>query len=159
MIDCGPGMLCLATCCETDYEEISKLFWVVEISPTLRATWSRLVETFKSYFFKPINICCKSFHTDIPFCDKYLSSFNPMTFCHYSTMDSSFDSDVQFKLNTAKAHPVPTTNSRGQWSSKIEFILAVAGQIIGLGNVWRFPYLCYKNGGGEFWCTHKNINT
>ncbi|KAG8005695.1 Sodium-and chloride-dependent GABA transporter 2, partial [Nibea albiflora] len=37
---------------------------------------------------------------------------------------------------------------RGQWSNKIEFILSVAGSIIGLGNMWRFPYLCYKNGGG-----------
>ncbi|KAJ0062292.1 hypothetical protein NL108_004769 [Boleophthalmus pectinirostris] len=44
----------------------------------------------------------------------------------------------------------PGLLERGQWASKAEFLLAVAGQIIGLGNVWRFPYLCYKNGGGVF---------
>ncbi|KAF7221954.1 transcript variant X3 [Nothobranchius furzeri] len=39
---------------------------------------------------------------------------------------------------------------RGHWASKIEYALVVAGNVVGLGNVWRFPYLCYKNGGGAF---------
>nr|XP_057943107.1 sodium- and chloride-dependent GABA transporter 2-like [Doryrhamphus excisus] len=39
---------------------------------------------------------------------------------------------------------------RGYWGTKAEFILTVMGAIIGPGNVWRFPYLCYRNGGGVF---------
>lgn len=38
---------------------------------------------------------------------------------------------------------------RGKWANKMEFIFSVSGEIIGLANIWLFPYLCFKNGGGE----------
>ena len=40
--------------------------------------------------------------------------------------------------------------ARGQWASKFGFIMAAAGSAVGLGNIWRFPYLTGENGGAAF---------
>ena len=41
-------------------------------------------------------------------------------------------------------------SKRGEWGSKLGFILAASGSAIGLGNIWRFPYITGANGGGVF---------
>ncbi|CAA9325529.1 MAG: Sodium-dependent transporter [uncultured Nocardioidaceae bacterium] len=40
--------------------------------------------------------------------------------------------------------------TRDQWGTKLGFILAAMGSAIGLGNIWRYPYVVYENGGGAF---------
>jgi NSS family neurotransmitter:Na+ symporter len=41
-------------------------------------------------------------------------------------------------------------SGRGEWGSKFGFVMAAAGSAVGLGNIWRFPYITGQNGGGAF---------
>lgn len=67
--------------------------------------------------------------------------------------DGSKDSIGPFSLIT---EPMKSTTEekemlqRGNWGGKLEFILTCIGYAVGLGNVWRFPYLAFKNGGGKY---------
>lgn len=49
---------------------------------------------------------------------------------------------------------------RNNWTNKAEYILSMIGYAIGLGNIWKFPYIAYRNGGGIFFFyTHDVIVT
>lgn len=43
-----------------------------------------------------------------------------------------------------------TTSTRGQWTSNVGFVLAATGSAIGLGNLWKFPFITWENEGGAF---------
>ncbi|XP_072915733.1 sodium-dependent neutral amino acid transporter B(0)AT2 [Hemitrygon akajei] len=58
--------------------------------------------------------------------------------------DSPADKDVDIEEG------FDADDERPAWSNKLQYILAQVGFSVGLGNVWRFPYLCQKNGGGAY---------
>ena len=60
--------------------------------------------------------------------------------------DNNKDDEEEKKSVTSEdSHP-----PREDWGHKADYLLAAIGYAVDLSNVWRFPYLCYRNGGGRY---------
>ncbi|CAF1271275.1 unnamed protein product [Didymodactylos carnosus] len=66
-----------------------------------------------------------------------------------SQMNSLIDDHKQ-TVSTVINENNHTTLKRDHWSSRIVYLLSIIGFVVDLGNVWRFPTTCYRNGGGAF---------
>ena len=96
-----------------------------------------------------LDIFDKVFYTS----DCLRCSINVLFLLYVAEMADEDSGSVGFTIDEKTLQSVeileePEEQGRDRWSRKIEFLFACIGFCVGYGNIWRFPYMCFKNGGG-----------
>lgn len=81
----------------------------------------------------------------------YSEALNDISFnvCEQSSSVFTISTVSADTLGHSTDELLHTNETRDSWDNKVQYLLAAIGLAVGLGNVWRFPYLAQKNGGGK----------
>ena len=76
----------------------------------------------------------------------------------YATAACEDKHNIQVEIKGGENGDTEAGGDRMQWGNPMQFFCTLLGYCVGLGNIWRFPYLCQKNGGGRLKLHHMNIS-